>query len=378
MPAVRTPAVGVDRNNNPLNTNKILTALYNFVISQEVYGSNVKGTYSELVDRARIDGGLYGDQKWFYATDALHSYPFDMDSAEQLNILKTHRPKSPEVQSIVIDQFRQIALTLDDYLTKQAWGTEGVFSQFNSVMMGWIADTRRIIDSTTYNTFIGTHETDIGKQKRTITPVAGQNDALTIAVDLADLLVDLKDISRDYNNYQYIRSYDESDFVVVFNSIHWNQLKKADLPVVFHKEGLLDEFEKVVLPARYFGKDMDGANGAEMLIPDDGQVYRTKVEGLFKKDYDDEDEAGIQLFAGDVIPATYKAIDTEVYIEDNTIAYKVMHKRAVPYMSAFSVNTSFFNAKNLSTNYYLTFGRNTLEQLNNFPFITARFEEPQA
>ena len=245
MPAVLT---GI----NPLNANKILTALYNMVISQEVFGSNIKGTYSQLVDRAKVDGTLYGDQKWFYATDALASYEFNMDSVEQLNVLKTHRPKSPEVQNIVIDRFRQIALTLDNYLSKQAWGTEGVFSQFNSVMMSWIADTRRIIDSTTYNTFIGTNETDIGKQERTIELVPEQNDALTIALDLANLLTEIKDVSRDYNDYGFIRSYDESDLIVVFNAQYWNSLKKVDMPVnwceelgtVLSNDEVIDALEK--------------------------------------------------------------------------------------------------------------------------------------
>ena len=361
MPAVIT---GV----NPLNTNKILTALYNMVISQECFGSNIKNTYSQLVDRARVDGGLLGDQKWFYATDALASYPFEMDSVNQLNILATHRPKSPEVQSIVIDQFYQIGLTLDNYLSRQSWGTEGAFSQFNSVMMSWIADTKRIIDSTTYNTFIGTNETDIGKQEREIPVVEGQNDALTIAEDLANLLTEIKDVSRDYNDYGFIRSYDEKDLIVVFNAQFWNRLKKVDLPVVFHNEGLLDEFEKINLPARYFGTVVS-SNHTLMTIPKDSTTYRTLVEMDVERDGET-----VHLFPADALLDGEKAYEDEVYKEDKTIAYKVIHKRSVPYMSAFSVNTSFFNSKNLSTNYYLTFGRNTLEHLQNFPFITARYE----
>lgn len=292
-----------------------------------------------------------------------------MDSEEQLNLLATKRPTAPKVQNIVIDQFRQIALTLDSYLTKQAWGTEGAFSQFNSIMMGWIGDTKRIIDSTTYNTFIGTNETDIGKQERTIEAVEGQNDALTIAVDLANLLVDLKDVSRDYNDYGFIRSYDEGDFTVVFNAQFWNQLKKADLPVIFHKEGLLDEFDKVVLPARYFGEVVDINNHALMTIPEDNHTYRTLVEMDVVRGGET-----VHLFGGDKLLVGEKGYEDEVYKEDNTIAYKVIHKRSVPFMSAFSVSTSFFNSKNLSTNFYLTYGRNTLEHLQNYPFITARFE----
>ena len=352
---------------NPLNTNLVYAALYNMVISQECFGGNIKGTYSQLVDRARIDVGLYGDQKWFYSTDALASYKFNVDTEDQLNVLKTHRPKAPEVQNIVIDQFFQIALTLDEYLSKQAWGTEGAFSQFNSVMMGWIADTKRIIDSTTYNTFIGTNETDIGKQQRTINLVPDQNDALTIALDLANLLTEIKDVSRDYNDYGFIRSYDESDLIVVFNAQYWNSLKKVDMPVVFHNEGLLDEFEKVNLPARYFGTVVGNAH-TQMTIPSDAlQTYRTLVE----RDITRSGET-IHLFAADKLEAGDIVYEDETYMEDNKIAYKVMHKRSVPYMSAFTTSTTFKNAKNLSTNYYTTFGRNTLEHLMNFPFITAR------
>ncbi|MBO5911884.1 MAG: hypothetical protein J6Q76_00235, partial [Clostridia bacterium] len=35
---------------------------------------NVKGTYSALVDKARVDGTLYGDTKLYYATDILKSF----------------------------------------------------------------------------------------------------------------------------------------------------------------------------------------------------------------------------------------------------------------------------------------------------------------
>lgn len=235
--------------------------------------------------------------------------------------------------------------------------------------MGWIGDTKRIIDSTTYNTFIGTNETNIGKQKRTIPAVEGQNDALTIAVDLANLLVDLRDIGRGYNDYGFIRSYDEGDFTVIFNAQFWNQLKKADLPVIFHKEGLLDEFDKVVLPARYFGKVVNANNHALKTIPEDDNTYRTLVEMDVVRDGET-----IHLFPGDEVLSGEKGYEDELYTEDDKIAYKVIHKRSVPFMSAFSVSTSFFNSKNLSTNYYLTYGRNTLEHLQNFPFITARFE----
>ena len=60
-------------------------------------------------------------------------------------------------------------------------------------------------------------------------------------------------------------------------------------------------------------------------------------------------------------------------MEKDNIAFKVIHKQSVPYMSAFEVGTSFFNPRSLTENHYLTFGYNTLEYLKDKPFITARF-----
>lgn len=349
-----------------LHANEIFGGLFNMIISQHVFGDNIKGTYSSLVDKARVDGSLYGDQKLYYATDILRSYEWG-DDAEAANLLELNRPNGPECQEIVLDKFRQIRLTIDNYLTKRAWMDKGAFTSFNSIMMGWMRDTKRVFDSTTYNTFIGTNETSIGKQTMTITPVAGQNDALTMAEALATLLVDLKDVSRDYNDYGYVRSYNESDFVVIWNAKHYNTLKKIDMPVIFHKDGLLGEFKQEVLPARYFGTKV-GNTHKTFTIPAEGtNTYRTLVELHI--------EGVPTLFPGDEIPEGVVVYEDETYMEKSDIAFKVMYKGSVPFMSAFEVGTSFYNARSLTENHYLTWGYNTLEHLKNYPFITARFSE---
>ena len=114
--------------NGQLRSNEIFSALYNMIISQEVFADNIKG--SDLVDQARVDGGLYGDTKLYYSTDALESTEWGND-AEATNLLELHRPKTPECQAIVLDTFRQISLTVDNYLSKRAWADEGSFSSFN-------------------------------------------------------------------------------------------------------------------------------------------------------------------------------------------------------------------------------------------------------
>ena len=56
-----------------LNSNEITGAIFNMIISQEVYADNLKGTKSELVDHFKVDGSLYGDTKLYYSSDVLKS-----------------------------------------------------------------------------------------------------------------------------------------------------------------------------------------------------------------------------------------------------------------------------------------------------------------
>lgn len=353
-----------------LNPNEIFGSIYNMIISQTVYADNIKGTYSSLVDKARVDGTLYGDTKLYYDVDVLKTHDW-LNDMEAQNLLALDRPDAPACQKITLDQFRQIRLTVDNYLSKQAWADEGAFRNFNSVMLKMIRDTKRVYDSTLYNAFIGTNETDIGLQQATITPVAGQNDALTMAEALAMLLVNLKDVSRDYNDNEFLKSFDESDLMVIWNAKHYTGLKKVDMPTIFHTEGLLTEFDQEVLPARYFGTVVGTVHSNNFTVPASGtDVYRALVE----RDLIVGEET-IHVFPGDKLPANAVIPEDEVYKEDDTIAFKLIHKRSVPYMSAFEVATSFYNPRSLTENNYLTFGYNTLEHLYGYPFITARFAE---
>lgn len=337
--------------NGQLKSNEIFSALYNMIISQEVFADNIS-KHQTLVDKARVDGGLYGDTKLYYATDALKSAPWGND-AEATNLLALHRPPAPECQEIVLDQFRQICLTVDNYLTKRAWMAEGAFSSFNGVMLGWMRETKRIYDGTLYNVFIGT--TKSAKAAQNVNVRTGA-EAQEIAEALANLIVEMGDYSRDFNDYGFLRSYTEGEIKVIWNSKYVNKIKKIDLPTIFHKEGLMDKFEEEILPARYFGT----VNAAQVDTSSNTGQYRSVVE----KDY-----GSTHVFPGDVIPAGAVIAKGEGYLVDEKVICKVLVKLP-PYMSAFEVGTSFFNPKSLTENHYLTFGYNTLEYLKNYPFIT--------
>lgn len=402
-----------------LRPNEIFSALFNMIISQEVFADNIsKG--GGLVDKARTDGGLYGDTKLYYATDVLKSVSWGND-AEAANLLALNRPKAPECQEIVLDTFRQISLTVDNYLSKRAWSNEGAFASFNSVMLGWIRDTKIIYDDTLYNTFIGITKSTIGNQYLKVvlgSDLTAEERAKEIARNIADVLVEMGDVNREFNDYGYLRKYDTNSVKVIWNSKYVNEIRKLDLPAIFHKDGLMDKFDENVLPKKYFGDPVANAitnyAGAAGATPDATHPIKNVSNTTYTYEpaasnevvlhvkeecdipvYDTTDSKYIMrhFFAGDKLPsgaavkgtfnvyfitnkgitasATSLTIDIKdaFYLENNKIICKMLIKYP-PYMSAFEAGTSFFNAKSLSTNHYLTWGHNTLEYLKNYPFIT--------
>lgn len=365
-----------------LNVNEVYGSLHNMLISQQVFSNNLKFN-EDLINR--VDGGLFGDTKTYYSTDCLEVFDWGGD-AEATKLLELNRPKTPQVQAITLDTFKQIRLTLDDYLTKRAWMNEGVFSQFTSVMTGWMRDTKKIYDRSLNKVFRGTVETTTGSQEQTITleTVEGDKEATNrlqatgIARGLADIFTLLEDEGRDFNDYSNMRSYEKSDFEVVWNSDYVNKITNVDLPTMYHKELENLDFSKK-MPAKYFG-----IVGGKKAVTSDGATYRmlkpgfvTLVEdgNIHGEDFKKGDT--VFLFAGEVIPnniviATTSAINIPYYTNDNTIVCKIIHKQDLPYMSAFEAATNFFNGRSLTENKYDTFGHNELTHIHNFPLITVR------
>ena len=367
-----------------LNPNEIFGSIGNMIISQQVFADNL-GKHQTLVDKARVDGGLYGDKKLYYATDVLASNAWGADD-EAANLLALDRPADPKVQDITLNIFRQIRLTVDNYLSKRAWSNEGAFSEFNSVMLGWMRETKRVYDGTLYNVFIGTTQTSVGKQMQSIDLTTGlsglsgiekdRKEAELIAQALADLIVEMGDYSRDFNDYEFLRSYANESIKVVWNHKFINKIRKVDLPTIFHKEGLVDKFEEDVIPARYFGHIVGASDiGSGKVIGTDGAYDSTKgtLRAVREFVYND-----VHYFPGDALATsgTYVAVvggleAKDVYVEDADVICKVLVKLP-PIMSAFEVGTSFFNPRSLTENHYLTWGHNTLEKLDNYPFITVK------
>ena len=374
--------------NGQLNANLVFSSIFNMIISQQVFADNIYETKSTLADMSRVDGTLYGDTKLYYSTDVLKSFEW-LGDAEAQNLLKLHRPEDPECQAITINKFRMIPLTVDYYLTKRAWATESAFSQFNSQMLSWIRETKRVFDATMFNTFVGTHQAGLeddgagAKQNLTITlpdEPDGVDDynteaynrlvAQAIATAMADLIVNLEDVTRDYNDYGNLRSVSADSLVYVWNSEWVNKIKKLDIPTIFHKDGLIDKFAQHTLPARYFGN----VNTSSGTTSGTNITIRSRIE----KDYNTVEphqpgyDAKKHVFPGDLLPPNTAYGENETYTEDGSIVFKVYHKNSIPFMTAFSNGTDFVNPRALVETHFLIWGYNELVHLKNYPFVTAK------
>ena len=395
------------------NANELFTSLGNMIISQWVASDNVAKGGKSLLNVFKTDGSLYGDSKFFYATDALKSVEWTQDSVDALNVLATHRPADPKVQKIVLNKFRQIQLTTDSVLSKRAWSDEGTFSTFTTVLIGWMGDTKYLYDESIINCAVGTAKTTTGRQAQTVTLQSGasakadieaQNrlNAQAIAKKAADILNDLTSVrnAKFYNDYGFRRKYDKEQFITIWNADAINEITKLDMPTIFHESGL-DQVvgEPYVLPKEYFGTIITSTNVSTYSaatattgkpITSSTGAYTpgsSNANGMICSLIETDitvSATAYHLMPGDEIPAgtilnTSATTGTmaygTVYIVDSSVLFKIVHKNSFKYMSAFETMSEFWNPKNLSTNRYLTFGysdpfKDDGIRLLNYPLIT--------
>lgn len=398
------------------NANELFQTLGNMIISQRVFADNVDRGGDSLLSVFKTDGSLYGDTKLFYATDALKSYPWVQDSQDALNLLAVHRPADPKVQAIVIDAFRQIPLTTDAYMSKRAFADEAAFSDFTTVIIGWMDDTKYLYDESVINVTVGITKTTVGRQSAEVditTAVgsatgeeANRIEAQAIAKKVADILNDLISPrnARLYNDYGFRRKYSKDKFITVWNADAINKITNIDLPTIFHDAGLTDVVGKpYVLSKEYFGNVITSSNVSSYsaTTPAAGKPINSStgaytpgtanangtICSMIETDITVSSTVyhllpGDELPAGTVLASSVLGDGTDgkiaygsAYIVDDTVLFKIIHRDSLKYMSAFETNSEFWNGKNLSTNRYLTFGySNPFSdkgiRLKNYPFIT--------
>lgn len=383
-----------------LNQNIITAALFNMIISQQVFDNKVAST--ELADRFRVDGTLYGDTKLYHSFDI--GSPEDwLNDEEASNLLALNRNKSGKTQTITMGIYKIISITTDQYLSKQAFMGEGTFAEYTSFLTGSLRKIKRVYDRSLINSKIGTLTPSTERCNIEITTPKGATieetnrlEAQTIAAELCVLKADLEDNNRDFNALNYLRSYSSDELIAVWNVKKHAKLTKLDLPTIFHKDinagGGFTEYD---LPEKWFGKpataDLTLETSASETV-----TNRISISGWYDVASGTEIELvqkpsdnAVFLWAGDAVPykgqqytdyvrnkqvtVTATTLPQEYYyVVDNSIAFVLVHASALPFMSGFETGTEFWNARSLTNNHYLIFGHNNLEFLEEYPRIVVR------
>lgn len=391
-----------------LNTNEFYNGLYNMLRLAYIYADNLDALDDSLANKYRADGGMYHDKSVYTDMDILYSRVWD---PKDTNVLAPEQVVMPVQEEIVVNQFRQIGLYTDEYLSKRAWMDATTYDQFRSVVQKQVSDTKKVFEQKLINTYIGNiSQPQFTGQKLNVTidlPVVADDaeaqnrlQAQAIAKTIGDIFTELKDPSRTFNYRKFMKAFNEEEFDVVWNADFYNKILYTDLPTIFHKDNLLKSGKS--LPSYYFGSSV--ASGTNVA---DGTTIRSQKEYLIMVTPNGEyttstDGANIlHVFPGDLLPsktpitnsktgdrfATYThssfrdagytesvscATTACAYAVNDKIICKIIHKDAIKYLSSFETGTEFWNPKNLSANRYLTWAYAQPETLLGYPIIVLK------
>lgn len=347
-----------------LNANAVFGSLYNQIISIQNHLNEMSFDPGlDVVNYRKVDGTLFGDTKVYRDTDVLRSYEWSHTDSTY-NLLTHKRPPLPKEDIVVLDTFRQIPVTIDEYLSKQAWTDEFSFSAFNSIILGWMGKTRAVYEHTKFTgdivqaglagaTSIGTIQIYAGSAGTT---VEGENVSVlemdqklryrTFARKLKTILKGLNEPSRTYNDNQFLKNINPSSLELI-------------LPL-----GIKDEFEQFEVSLPLAVKEVDWKYFGTPVLT--GGTSNGTVRSLVEKQYAKVDDSlTAYCFPGDIVPEDSVYLANEVYTPTYSatpsllagdLTFLILHKQDFPIPSAFSVNTSFFNPKDLVINHYMTWG----------------------
>lgn len=391
-----------------LNINEWNAGLFNAYTLMAIQADNLDGLDGSLASMFKTEGGKYNDKIVFSDVDIVSSRIWDPTDT---NVLAMEERPALKQQEIVVNKKRQIAITIDKYLSRRAWMDEGSFSQYNSLVGAQVVNTKRVYDKKLVDVAIGTMESSKGSQQQTVVipELTGQetfeqleaHSRITgqrIANKLANIYAEVKDASTAFNDNGFVKSFDKSKLMVIWNQDYLNSIQFIDLPTVFHKDGLFDFTGKELL-AKYMGTD-SGAGTA------DGSTHRAKNEYKIPVDatgkYSATGNKYVLVRPGDILPEktpivavgteeTTSTLDTSyvvdkktvkltvevnntvhAYVADASIICKIVAKPGVKYFSDFETETEFNNTKNHTRNMYLTWLFAEPQYLAGYPLITLR------
>ena len=392
-----------------LNKNEWDSGLYNAYTLMAIQADNLDGLDDSLASMFKTEGGKFSDKNVYSDVNIVSSRIWDPTDT---NVLAMEERPEYKQQEIVVNKKRQIAITIDKYLSRRAWMDEGAYAQYASLVQAQVGNTKRVYDQKLVNVAIGTMESSVGSQRQTVAIPALTGDETfeqleahsritgqRIANKLANIYAKLKDASDQFNDNGFIKSFDKAKMLVIWNEDYLNSIQYIDLPTIFHKDGLFDFTGKELL-AQYMGTDVTTPTTA------DGTTHRAKNEYKIPVDGNGAYSASGNTYKlvrpGDLLPnktpivapstaETTSTLDTSykvdnktvkltvevfntvhAYVPDSTIICKIVAKPGIKYLSDFQTDTEFYNPKNLTRNMYLTWLFAEPQYLSGYPLITLR------
>ena len=372
-----------------LNANTCYSSLFNFIRLVGVLGAKLEIDDSNA-NRYRMEGGRYEDTLQWISCDVLTSKVFD---PTDMNILSPEQSVVPAYKTITVDQARQIGLYTPTYfLSSQAFQSANYFDEFTALAQSMIQKTKKLYDQRLVDVYLGTTVSAVGKQSQTVTLSGSdaQADTLAIAEKVSNILFDMADTTRSYNDRQYMSAFGKDAVDIFWNTSYYSKMMKVGLPVTFNKDGVLENGK--VLPARYFGTPITTSNyssysaatptAGKPIDSDDGTYVpgsnnaNGTLRALAEQDITVSGTT-THVFPGDELPAgavvyASSAVQIPCYIEDAKVICKIIGKDAVKFISAIEVSTEFYNPKNHSRQNWLTYMYGGPDRLPEETFTTLK------
>ena len=269
------------------NKNFLFAGTINLLRNVLVYANNVKKTGMDIGARYRVDFGTAPKQLIRYSTDILQTVPFaggdslQNDGNDQLQeesnlLLKNNFPVDPDNQALEGGKMRLIHLSVERFVSGRAFDEPYVQNDFWGIMLGWTTATKDVADETNFRAWLFTLQADRVFTVELYNPADATNIADAEKINrmntqflssfLASLFTNVMDYTRLLNGFGNLRNYNITEFDVYGKPETMNKIRLVDVPMLFHKDGVENNFAFELQHARMFGEINDVAGTGDSTI----------------------------------------------------------------------------------------------------------------
>jgi len=367
-----------------LNSNKWISGLYNAYKYILTISGNLKFD-DRITSMFRQEADLYHDKYVVTDVDVL-DFSADYDTSlgsTQLNVLALEQRGSVKQQELSLNINKYLGFTQGPWFKKQVWGSPDVYETFESTLLAQQINTIKLFEEQMVKQTIGcTLKGDTTKQNVTVTFATstgtGKTDETTSVTTtftnaeelirlnatkffekVNEVLIDLAEPSRDYNDNGYYKNFKSDELVMFISSKYYVDFCKA-APIMMRDSG---DFKKIfdgaiVLHEKYFGTDW--AKGAAINSTYvDTSTHKLKSAGQGKARFANEYTISSTNYKiGEVVPNDLVIEGSgkylyDLYLVDDSKICKIFAKDGVKYLVRIdSEQEEFRNPKARVTNMY--------------------------